>query len=279
MATQQTALSASPPKAERRDATRIIGQFAPLIFLFVLIVIFAIATEGRFLNPLNIFNVLRQVSITGMIALGMTFVILTGGIDLSVGSLLALAGMAAAIAFKGTNQNTLSLETTDAVGLGVAGAAIVIGFSLRSGAGHIAIGDAYLFIAALSAAIGYVVSAELTRDMPGWEVISWVCVVMLPATVALSLVWWPAEMARVTTAGWVSLAYLALFSQFIGFFAWNAGLALGGVAGVSQVQLLQTFFTIGFAALINGEAIGLETVLVAGVIVVILFLGRRARVA
>ena len=77
------------------------------------------------MNPLNIFNVLRQVSVTGMIAIGMTFVILTGGIDLSVGSLLAMAGRAAAIAFKGTNQNTLSLETSDAVGLGVAGAAIV----------------------------------------------------------------------------------------------------------------------------------------------------------
>jgi ribose/xylose/arabinose/galactoside ABC-type transport system permease subunit len=125
MATTQSAVSVKPGQAENRDASRIIGQFAPLIFLFVLIVIFAIATEGRFLNPLNIFNVLRQVSITGMIAIGMTFVILTGGIDLSVGSLLALAGMAAAIAFKGTNQNTLSLETTDAVGLGVAGAAIV----------------------------------------------------------------------------------------------------------------------------------------------------------
>ncbi len=111
--------------SQRLDIAKLLGQFAPLVFLVVLIIIFAVATEGRFLNPLNLFNVLRQVSVTGMIAIGMTFVILTGGIDLSVGSLLALAGMAAAIAFKGTNQNTLSLEASDAVGLGVAGAVII----------------------------------------------------------------------------------------------------------------------------------------------------------
>ncbi|MDX2139749.1 MAG: ABC transporter permease [Chloroflexota bacterium] len=124
MATRQAALAGAATDKQGFDAAKLISQIAPLLFLFVLIIIFSVATEGRFLNPLNVFNVLRQVSITGMIAIGMTFVILTGGIDLSVGSIVALAGMAAAIAFKGTNQNTLSLETTDAVGLGIGGAAI-----------------------------------------------------------------------------------------------------------------------------------------------------------
>jgi len=159
--------------------------------------------------------------------------------------------------------------------LSILGAAIVVGFSLRTGGGHLEAGDAFLFVAALSAAIGYVLSAELTRTMPGWEVISWVCLIMLPVTVPLSLLWFPADPAATTTTGWIALAYLALFSQFIGFFAWNAGLALGGVAGVSQIQLLQTFFTIGIAAVINGEAIGLDTLGVAGVIAVLLYLGRR----
>jgi len=57
--------------------------------------------EPKFLNPFNLFNVLRQVSIAGLIAIGMTFVILTAGIDLSVGSLLAMAGMAGAFVAKG----------------------------------------------------------------------------------------------------------------------------------------------------------------------------------
>lgn len=101
-----------------------LSRFAPLIFLLTLIVVFGVL-EPNFLSPNNLFNVMRQVSITGLIAIGMTFVILTGGIDLSVGSLLALAGMVAAIAAKGTNQNTLSLSTAETVGLGVGVAALL----------------------------------------------------------------------------------------------------------------------------------------------------------
>lgn len=59
------------------------ATFAPLIALFVLIAISSIASE-HFLMPRNLTNILRQVSYTGIIALGMTFVIIAGGIDLSV---------------------------------------------------------------------------------------------------------------------------------------------------------------------------------------------------
>lgn len=121
--TTKEKISVSENEPRRFDAAKLIGQFAPLIFLFALIIVFSLANQ-RFLHPLNVFNVLRQVSITGMIAIGMTFVILTGGIDLSIGSLLALAGMVAAIVAKGTNQNTLSLDTAETVGFGVGAAAI-----------------------------------------------------------------------------------------------------------------------------------------------------------
>ena len=68
------------------------SKYAPLIALIVLVFISAIASE-HFLAVRNISNVLRQVSYTGIIALGMTFVIIAGGIDLSVGSMLALVGV------------------------------------------------------------------------------------------------------------------------------------------------------------------------------------------
>jgi ribose/xylose/arabinose/galactoside ABC-type transport system permease subunit len=90
----------APAQAKGFDALQFLSRFAPLIFLLVLMLIFTLL-EPRFLHPLNLFNVMRQVSITGLIALGMTFVILTAGIDLSVGSLLALAGLAAAAVAKG----------------------------------------------------------------------------------------------------------------------------------------------------------------------------------
>ena len=78
-----------------RAFIRRIGAFAPVIFLLALMIVFTIL-EPRFVSSINLFNVMRQISITGLVAIGMTFVILTAGIDLSVGSLLALAGLAAA---------------------------------------------------------------------------------------------------------------------------------------------------------------------------------------
>ncbi len=95
----------------------LIKRFGPLMFLLALMVIFALMNPN-FLNPVNLFNVLRQISITGLIALGMTFVILTAGIDLSVGSLLALCGMVAAVVAKGGTANTLALGAASGEGYG-----------------------------------------------------------------------------------------------------------------------------------------------------------------
>ena len=97
--------------ASERGCPGLAGRFAPLIFLGVLMLVFAVL-EPRFLDPTNLFNVMRQISITGLIALGMTFVILTAGIDLSVGSVLALAGIVAAAVAKGSTGNTLRSIST-----------------------------------------------------------------------------------------------------------------------------------------------------------------------
>jgi inositol transport system permease protein len=89
------------------DWNQLFAKFASLLFLIVLMIIFTLL-QPRFLDAGNLLNVLRQVSVTGLIALGMTFVILTGGIDLSIGSLLALAGIVAAIVAKGSfNASTM----------------------------------------------------------------------------------------------------------------------------------------------------------------------------
>ena len=85
---------------DRNNFLYYLGLFSPLIFLVLLIIIFS-SLHPRFLHPLNIFNVMRQISITGLIALGMTFVIIVRGIDLSVGSLLALCGLVGAVIAKG----------------------------------------------------------------------------------------------------------------------------------------------------------------------------------
>jgi ribose transport system permease protein/inositol transport system permease protein len=101
----------APPR--NFDAVQFAAKYAAPLFLLLLVVAFALL-EPRFLHPLNLFNILRQVSIAGLIAIGMTFVVLTAGIDLSVGSLLALAGLVGAYVAKG------GLDDRFAVGAGVA---------------------------------------------------------------------------------------------------------------------------------------------------------------
>ncbi len=68
-------------------------KFSTLIALFILFIILAIATKGDFLIPRNLTNLSLQISINALCAVGMTFVILTGGIDLSIGSIVALSGI------------------------------------------------------------------------------------------------------------------------------------------------------------------------------------------
>jgi inositol transport system permease protein len=100
------------------DLFGLLARFAPLIFLVVLMLVFAIL-EPRFLSSVNLFNVMRQVSITGLLAVGMTFIILTAGIDLSVGSLLALCGLVAAAVAKGGFESRFAVGAgAEAVGYG-----------------------------------------------------------------------------------------------------------------------------------------------------------------
>ncbi|MCX5577406.1 ABC transporter permease [Kaistia terrae] len=95
-------------ESARFDWFGMLARFAPLIFLVALMIIFAVL-EPRFMSSINLFNVMRQVSITGLLAIGMTFVILTAGIDLSIGSLLAFAGLVAAAVAKGGMQDRFTV--------------------------------------------------------------------------------------------------------------------------------------------------------------------------
>jgi ribose/xylose/arabinose/galactoside ABC-type transport system permease subunit len=110
------------------DPFTFLARFAPLLFLIILMLIFALI-EPRFMSSVNLFNVMRQVSITGLLAIGMTFVILTAGIDLSIGSLLAFAGLVAAAVAKGGLSDRFTVSE-EAIGYGwplAALAAIAVG--------------------------------------------------------------------------------------------------------------------------------------------------------
>jgi drug/metabolite transporter (DMT)-like permease len=159
----------------------------------------------------------------------------------------------------------------------VAGAALVVAFAMRQGGGALSSGDLLLFGAVAASATGYAFSGRLTREMPGWEVISWALVMALPISLPAALLTWPADMAQIPPKPLLALLYVALFPQWIAFFAWNAGLAMGGIARVSQVQLLQPFITFALAASFNGETVTLQIVLFAAAVVATVAISTRTR--
>lgn len=113
------------------DPVQFLARFAAPIFLLLLIAIFTIL-EPRFLSPLNQFNILRQVSVAGLIAVGMTFVIITAGIDLSVGSLMAFCGLVGGYVAKGGFQDRFAIGQAADVGNPVfmaVAAAIAVGLA------------------------------------------------------------------------------------------------------------------------------------------------------
>jgi drug/metabolite transporter (DMT)-like permease len=159
-----------------------------------------------------------------------------------------------------------------------AGSALVVVFALREGTGGYHLGDLYLVGATVSAAVGYTLSGRLTRTMPGWEVISWALIIALPFSAIATWLLWGPDAGAVPVEAWLYVGFLGLFPQYVGFFAWNAGMAMSGVARVGQMQLLQTFVTLAFAAILLGERIDAATLLFATAVVATVALGSRTRV-
>ncbi|OAB55146.1 hypothetical protein AY600_19100 [Phormidium willei BDU 130791] len=139
-------------------------------------------------------------------------------------------------------------------------------------------GDLALLAAVAAAALGYAQGARLSQRLPGWAVISWALVLALPVMLPAALLSWlaaPGAWSTASAAAWSGFVYLALISQLAGFFAWYRGLALGGVARVGQIQLLQPFLTLIAAAWLLAEPITAATLVFASLVVGLVALGRR----
>lgn len=163
--------------------------------------------------------------------------------------------------------------------ISVLGCALVVAFALRNGgAGDFGSGDALLGLAAVLCAIGYAVSGRLSRQIAGWEVICWSLVLGLPVAVPVMLFTRPDTLSTVPPGAWAALIYVAAVSQLGAFFFWNKGLALGGIARVGQLQLLQTFLIVVLSWPINGEAPDLETYGFMLAVMAVVALGQRAKV-
>jgi drug/metabolite transporter (DMT)-like permease len=155
------------------------------------------------------------------------------------------------------------------------GAAAVSGFALSQDGAASPIGDVAMIAAIIVCGLGYAEGAMLTRRLGGWQVISWALVLSSPPMLLLTVLTWPGASHGITGAAWLGLAYVSVFSMFIGFAFWYRGLARGGTATVGQLQLLQPFLGLAFASLLLHEPVSADMIGAAAIVVLCVAMARR----
>jgi len=159
---------------------------------------------------------------------------------------------------------------------GIVGSAVVIAYSLLQGVGEFQTGDFFLLGAIVSAATGYALGGKLSKEIGGWQVICWALVISFPFIIVPAWLEAPQDAVGSLPLNVIlSFLYLALVSQLFGFFFWNKGLALGGVARVSQTQLLQPIVTLLASALLINETINVQTIVFATLVIVTVAIGNK----
>jgi len=188
------------------------------------------------------------------------------------GVVLGILPLATAIAgvLIGSERPSFSFWLVSIIGSG-----LVVAFALSQGSGEIHLADVALLGAILSAAVGYAVGAKLSKEIGGWQVICWALVLAFPFILLPTIHYAPESLSGIPVIGYVSFLYLALVSQLLAFFVWYKGLALGGIAKVSQAQLLQPFITLFVSAIFLGEIIDITTMIFVSLVVSAVWLGKR----
>jgi drug/metabolite transporter (DMT)-like permease len=162
--------------------------------------------------------------------------------------------------------------------LSLLGAGLVVIYALRqTGDFTFHQGDFILFAAVFAAATAYCYSGHLSKTRKGWEVVSWALLPAFPL-MFMGFIWlYPTNFFELSFSTYMGLAYVALISQYFGFFPWNAGLAMGGVARVGQMMLLMPFITLLFAYFIVGEQIAAEMVIFLVAVMGVVVLAAKVR--
>jgi drug/metabolite transporter (DMT)-like permease len=158
------------------------------------------------------------------------------------------------------------------------GLVAVLAFAVAQGAGLPQPADGLILIAVILGALGYAEGGVLARELGAWQVISWALVLSAPMLI-------PVVALRIDEVGlaagltaWLGFAYVSVVSMFLGFFAWYRGLAIGGVARVGQIQLIQPILTLLWSALLLGEQVTPATVIAALAVLASVALTQRTRV-
>jgi drug/metabolite transporter (DMT)-like permease len=157
------------------------------------------------------------------------------------------------------------------------GFVVVMGYTLfTTRVSDLYLGDLALLGAVLLAGFGYAQGGALSKELPGWQVMCWTLVISLPVLLPAALWLYDGDtLARLSGQGAGALLFLALINSLLGFFSWNRALALGGIQRISQLQLLQPFFTFGFSIFLMGEAWNWLTPVVCAAVIVLVWLAKR----
>ncbi|MBU2665082.1 DMT family transporter [Actinoplanes bogorensis] len=160
-----------------------------------------------------------------------------------------------------------------------AGLTAVLTFLVVTGAaaGAFEIADLFLLVAVVLCGLGYAEGGALSRELGGARTICWALLLSLPATLPITLAVAVADPPHAGPAAWSAFAYLTAVSMFLGFFAWYAGLARGGIARVGQIQLAQPVLTLLWSALLLGETVTLASLLAAVVVLTCVVLIQRTQ--
>ena len=156
-----------------------------------------------------------------------------------------------------------------------AGTVAVVAFAVVGGASGFQTADLGLLLAVGVCGLGYAEGAVVAREIGGARTICWALVLALPLTIPVALL--TMGDLRAGTEAWLGFAYVALVSMFLGFFAWYAGLARGGVARIGQVQLAQPVLSLGWAALVLSETISGVEAITATIVLLCVVATQRAR--
>ncbi|MCB1757725.1 MAG: DMT family transporter, partial [Gammaproteobacteria bacterium] len=136
-------------------------------------------------------------------------------------------------------------------------------------------GELLMLAAIIVCGLGYAEGAKLSRRLGGWQVISWALVLSLPLMALLTVFTLPDSWQGISAAAWIGLGYVSVFSMLIGFVFWYRGLALGGIASIGQLQLLQPFLGLALAGLLLHEAVSASMLMATSVVILCVGLARR----
>lgn len=157
----------------------------------------------------------------------------------------------------------------------VLGSGLVLAYMVwRAGGLTLGVANIYLIIAMLTGAFGYIGGARLTPRLGAEQVICWVLMTSLPLTLPITWQFAPPDLLAIAPMSWVGFTYVALFSMWIGFFAWYRALALGAVR-VSQIQLIQPFLSLLFAVPLAGEQVDGVTLAFALAVIATVYVGKK----